>query len=156
MTIEMQKIGKVHFLKHYLGGPAMVLDQIQNVTGQIENVEIEDGSVLIKSGMESHWYDCARVSPSLKSFKQITSEDLHTIIDHLKFGGQKMFSNEILSCDGDNFGILIILTGDRQIWITPNWSIVGLQNIGRTPDNIGTIIFLLCELGYDVIGQMLQ
>lgn len=153
MTIEMQNIGKVHFLKHYLGGPAMVLDEIQNVSGQMENIEIEDGSILIKSGEESHWFDSAKVSPSLKSFKQLTIEDIYTIVDHLRFSGKKMSSCEILSCDGDNFGIFITLTGDRQIWITTNWSIIGLQNIGRTPDNIGIIIFLLCELGYDVMNQ---
>jgi hypothetical protein len=43
------------FLKHYIGAPAFVLSS-DSKSGQIESIDMEDGSVLLKSGDQSNWY----------------------------------------------------------------------------------------------------
>lgn len=166
MTVKMDKLERHHYLKHYLGGPAFIADENKVATGQIEQVDLEDGSVLIKSGTESHWYDGKIVSPSLKHFRNLTTEDIHCIVDHLMFGGKRLSESEIvtITCGHHNawepngcweYGVFIHLLNDRIIWITRNWAVNGLKNLG-TPDNIGQIIFLLCEMGFDVTGVFNQ
>ena len=163
MEIRMDQLERVHFLKHYLGGPALVSDENNISTGQIEQVELEDSSVLIKAGNESHWYDSKIVSPSLKKFKSLSREDIICIVDHLIFNGRKISESEILKIMcvhgtewPDNgptcwqHGAFVQLLNNDTMWITKNWSIIGMRGLHSTPDNIGTIIFLLCELGYDV------
>lgn len=155
MVINMDQLQRIHYLKHYLGGPAMILREQQTITGQIEQVDIEDQSVLVKSGDRSQWVEGPHVSPSIKKFKDLSTEHIHCIVDHLIFHGKRMSSSEILSIgesQNRSFGISVLLTDNRVIWISQHWSIIGMDNIGRTPDNIGTVIFLLCELGYDVTG----
>lgn len=158
----MARLERKHYLKHYLGGAAIVMDNDEVVTGQIEQVEMEDGSALIKSGVKSHWYDGKTVSPQLKKFKNLTVDDINCIVEHLIFGSIKLSIDEIISVTCPHgtewapngcykYGIFVTLTSDRMIWITPHWAINGLKNLG-CPDNMGTIIFLLCEMGYDVTG----
>lgn len=163
MTIDMDKLDRAHYLKHYIGAPVLVSDENHMVSGQLEQIEFEDGSALVKSGNESHWYDGKIVSPSLKQFKNLTTEDIHCIVDHMVFQKVAISESEIISINCQHgspllpggcwleMGIFIHLTNHRIIWVTPNWVISGLKNLGCI-DNIGTIIFLLCEMGYDVIG----
>lgn len=161
MTVNMKTLERKHFLKHYLGGFAMVLGE-DSFTGQIEQIDMEDGSVLLKSGEISRWFPGELVTPSVKSFADFVcnKEDIATVIDHLKF---KRFDGSYLniqssnilhihSAIGDSFVFVELLTCD--IVIDKNW-IVSLgtnREAQKQPDNATEIVFLLCELGYDVTG----
>ncbi len=156
--IIMEKLERKHYLKHYLGGPAMVLSPEENRTGQIEEIDMEDGSTLIKSGIESHWVEPDHVTPSLKQFKDLSTEDIHCIIQHLDFGSIKISESEIMKINKmDNGGVIIYFMRGDYIVISDNWAIflkTHRETFDQTimPFNTGTIIFLLCELGYDVTG----
>lgn len=153
MVIDMDKLKRVHYLKHYLGRSAIVLDEHTQVHGEIENVDIEDDSVLIKSGERSTWFDADRVSPALKKFRDLTHEDIETIFRHTKFRGAYPILSEmkLVRC-GDLVGYY---SEDVSYYISQDWSVwksTGPLNFIQ-PDNIGTIILLLCEMGFDVTGN---
>lgn len=151
-VLDMTKLERKHYLKRYVGGFAMVLDAGQMVTGELEQVDMEDGSVLIKCGERSQWIDGEKVTPSLKQWKDLTDEDIQTIIENVTFHGKRCSAGDIVRI-ARRFDRIIVHMNDDYLFspffIFQNWSIVA----GGVPiDNIGQIIFLLCELGYDVTG----
>jgi len=154
MTIQMEKLSRWTFLKHYIGAFAMVLGEEHNQTGQIENVDMEDSGVQIKSGERSQWVDGDMVTPALRSFSSLTEQHLADIIAHLRFGGKGL--GEPLNVIPSEKQIMLGYDGS-VVFITKNWSIYRMKNDGEMldfPDNIGTIIFLLCELGYKVSDDL--
>lgn len=163
MTVDMHKLERHHILKHYWGGPAMALGEDAAAVGEIENIDIEDGSVCLKEGNESHWYDSHLVTASLSNFHSLTREHARCIAGHLIFKGEKIKEEDIVQISDVNgnewkpgtrtpwkAGVFIYLIDHRSIWITSSWSVIGMTGFGCTPDNIGKIIFLCCQLGYDV------
>jgi hypothetical protein len=158
MTIEMEKLERKHYLKHYQGGFGMVLQDGIAVTGQIEEVDMEDGSILIHSGERSQWVEGNSVTPSLKHAKDITLDDLSTVVNNLIFYGRKL---DIRKWDlvyrkySDRIEVDVnVPTLFTTVIIYNNWSIVTSHNV--LPDNIGSIIFLLCELGYNVAPDIFK
>jgi len=153
MIIEMDKLEKKHYLKHYLGGPAMVLAPDYHQTGQLESLDLEDGSVCIKSGEKSSWSDDEHVTPSLKRFIELSLEDLKCIINNLRVNGQKLNSSLIVSINPLPKGFHVQLSNGFTILIDPYWNIyvhAGEDNLPLCVQNPGIIFFLLCEMGYDV------
>ena len=135
----------------------MVLGE-DSFTGQIEQIDMEDGSVLLKSGEISRWFPGELVTPSVKSFADFVcnKEDIATVVDNVKFSGSSLniqSSNiiDILPFLRDGF-VWIELYGVNLI-IDSNWIISLGSNRERHPDNTAEIMFLLCELGYDVTGH---
>lgn len=161
MVINMKKLERRHYLKHYLGGFAMALNEHQSKTGQIEQVDMEDGSVLIKCGTQSHWFDDGQVTPSLKSFADFVSnpDDIASVLNNLTFYGGERPETHVNINFFQNYDTYILFKSDpgsrfqADLLIYEKWSIY-LNRGGRLacPDNIASIIFLLCELGYDVTG----
>lgn len=152
----MTKLERKHYLKRYVGGFAMVLDEGLLVTGEIEQVDMEDGSVLIKCGERSQWIDGEKVTPSLKQWKNLSNLDIQTIIANITFHGKPVSGDimEIIRCEEH---VSVHLYGDYRrspIHIHRGWSITSTN--GEPIDNAGQIIFLLCELGYDVTGIFQQ
>lgn len=150
----MAKLERKHFLKHYQGGFAMVLDHGQTVTGQLEQVDMEDGSVLIKSGERSQWVDGEKVTPSLKKWKDVTDQDIRTIFEHARFHGKYFDLTDFKIVRTDSF---IGYSSDEYfLYLTAGWNIYSVRRSNSQMTivgNIGTIIFLLTELGYDVTGM---
>jgi hypothetical protein len=159
MLLEMDKLERKHYLKHYLGGFAMVSNGHAVVTGQLEDIQMEDGSVLMKSGERSQWVDGEDVTPSVKTLKDMYSDfnDLKILIDNIIIDGKSLCSNNVnftkVSYNGEIHRLFIPYDKDENsniLIVTGDWKIYTVHR--ELPDNIGTIIFLLCELGYDVTG----
>lgn len=153
-VIDMTKLERKHYLKHYQGGFAMVLNEGIAVTGQIDEVDMEDGSVLINCGERSQWVEGEIVTPSLKQWKDLTEHDVHAIIDNCFFNGKKLNAQDIIQIIFRSAHVSVHMNDDYHlspIHIQYSWSIA--TQSGVAIDNIGSIIFLLCELGFDVTGQ---
>lgn len=152
-------------MKHYTGRPAVASDVNHAFVGQLEQVDLEDGSVSIKSGSESHWFDGGIVNPSLKKFKYLTTDDILEIVDEMIFNGRKISWKEVSKISTAagvewesetveaEFGVYIYLIDNSVIHITNTWSVIGLKGFDCPVDNIGKIIFFICELDYDVTGD---
>lgn len=163
MVINMEKLERKHYLKHYLGGPTMILSSEQNIMGKMEQVDMEDGSVSIQAGEKSTWVDGDNVTPVIKSQDKITDDDIKILINNLLIGygddyeeedsfpDVKLDSNDIDKIKFyKNKGVIVTMNNGNMIRIRSNWRIE--SNWGFV-QNIGTIIFLLCEMGFDVTGQ---
>lgn len=159
MLVEMEKLERKHYLKHYLGGFAMVLREGLSVTGQIEEVDIEDGSVLIHAGERSQWVDGESVSPSLKQWKDMGFTELECLFNNLDWSDNLPFQLDIEDYEMVRLDRVIELrhrSAEHVIYINDAWAIYcmipGRADTLITIKNVGTIIFLLCEMGYDVTG----
>jgi hypothetical protein len=170
-AIDMEKLERKHYLKHYLGGPAMVMAKGVHISGELEEIDLEDGSVSIKSGEESHWVDGDMVKPMIKSLDDLSDEDIKTICENVVINEDKIGS-EIKAINKDYFrsfkgngtkpfiyritfinGKYLYITNALHIYsVRIDVSDKGRETVKIPIDNIATIIFLLCELGYDVTG----
>ncbi len=162
MQTSEKQISK-KYLKHYLGCSAFAMDEHHASVGQIENIDLESDSVCIKTGEESHWFESSIVDASLKSFRQLEVNDILRLVDSLVFKGcgkvdfrdvisvQSIDNNDWIS-DNDKWkdGVWIRMNDGSVIVIAPNWHIVRVHNGESFVENIGDVIFLLCDMGFEV------
>lgn len=155
-VINMDALSRKHYLKHYQGSFGMSLQEGQAMTGQIESIDMEDGTVAFNNAGITHYVDGSHVTPSLKQFKDLTTEDINNIFQNLKWSAAISVANDFsewqISHDIDKIILRRIGTA-REIIITREWSIIYRWGYDiHYPKNIGSIIFLLCEMGFDVTG----
>lgn len=152
----MKKLSRIHYLKHYLGGKVLVMDPTHFGNGMIENIDLEDNSVLIKQGEKSHWISPDQVTLPLKRFGDIDQDTIDTLLSNVLFqnhkidiGGMKMMKRDISFIEFSNGKFRMVLTDQWIIrFYIPHLS----DEIPFYPTNMPAIIFLLCELGFDVCG----
>lgn len=153
MVVDMEKLERKHFLKHYQGGSAMVLQEGLSIVGQIDDVDMEDGSVRITSGERSQWVPGEIVTPALKQWKDITDEHLHVIFSNAKFENKQYIIDGLEIIRTNSY--VGFISDKFSLYLGADWNPFLVQhdiNKRISCSNIGTIIFLLCELGYDVTG----
>lgn len=151
-TLDMKKLDRKHYLKHYQGSFGMALRDGRTLTGQIESVDIEDGTVSLRSGEASHFIDGDEITVSLKKFKDLSDTDIQIIVDNIVIDSVRQKADDIDIIDRETIGCVNILMKDKVIFITDQWYI-HTKRVDYI-DNIGTIILLLCELGYNVTDNL--
>ena len=155
INIDMKKLSRINYLKHYIGKDCIVVNPSNLMSGIIEQLDVEDDSVLIQSGEKSTWVEAEYVKPRCKSFSDIDNEDLEIIVNNIVVNNViQSFENFTVSQRTNHF---IMLHSEKfNISIKSNWGILctGVEGSIASPiDNTGQIIMLLCEMNYDVTGM---
>lgn len=153
-TLDMSALKRIKYLKHYMGKSCIVTNPQNLMSGEIESIDIEDDSVLVKTGEMSHWVGAEWVKPNCKTFAQLDNDDLKTIINNIIVNN--VTQNESDFTVTQRTETVIVLHSEKfNMVIKKNWGILltGVEgSIASTIDNTGQIILLLCELNYDITG----
>ena len=144
-------LNKIDYLKHYIGCECSIEDPSNLKSGVIYEVSNFTQKVLIKKDTKK-WVDARFVKPKLKTFSDLDQDDLNSLLNNIIVNTVKQKASDFnVHQRTENF---ILLHSEKfNISIRRDWGMLltGVDgSIASTIDNTATIVFLLCEMKYDV------